>query len=1629
VRQGFGVPTSRIADRYDIVAPLGQGGTSTTYLVHDVVDHVQLALKLLRSDVPSLIEALRFEFRTLQSIVHPSLCPVHHFGFLSPTVDPSLSHATCFYTAEAIVGVTLDLHAKNHAWEEALLPLLEALDALRFLHRAGIRHGDFKPANVLVRPDHSGVLVDLGCACPLDMPPSAHVSGTPAFLAPELLRGDASDARADLFSIGVTLRRLARLTRSPPPNAHADLLRRLTQPDPSQRPGSVDEVLLALGFTPAPIPPAATWRGRFVGREPLLSAAQRAIDALLADSEGPRILSLLGYDGVGRSRLLQEIEWQAQPRCRVLRAGSRSLRPIEDLLSRALREPVGPGILPVVDAIHRLSAGPHGPLLLLVDDVHRLPDDQLQHLLAVARSLSARSRVLLLCATTPDQPLSIDAQHELRVDPLSPTDLSLWLEPAFPPAIVTAIHRATGGYPDAVNAAVGQLRTEFDITHVHDSVTLNDQRARAVIAMSAADQRAIGLLALLEEPVTTFQAQQLGVPIDTLQSLRSAGFLDRQAAEWKLTRTGEAVPLVKLLPDALRAELHARVADWLLATHEAASDAGAAARAERLARVAQHLVLADRVDDAVRLLLSHEAAADQAPRAWSRCLQVVLKEARLDTTTRCEMLLLAARTERAAGRAREALSLIHTAPSQQAPATIRARLTAETGACHAALGHSSEAEVCLQAALDETADTALRAVVLENLARSLLHRGAYEQAKITCHMASETGDAVPELLCLEAMACSYLGQAEQAWSLLQKSKQLIAATGRPRTHVRAITTLALHDLREGNLDRATAGLEEALTLAQKHGLADQVANLCLNLGVALHQRGVWAQALLTYEQGLRIAAALGRKPTEATLLCNLAKAHADLGDFERSRRFADRARGLASRLSLPLLVASADAVQADIEQAQGHTREALARLLAARTAFDASGSVEELVEVVLQMAELAVDEDDVAQARQYVTNCEERTPPREGYLTARLSLVRSRVLAAEGRVAEALDSGERALASFRTAGHRDAEAEAHLLLSTLASAQAAPHLAETHLSSARTLWERAAASLPAAERAAFWTHPRRVRARPEEPSPTAPPRALADSRMRRLLDINKRLNSSLRMDDVLRETMDAAIELTGAERGFLLLQEQDASGRPKLVVGVARNVDREQVGRSHLKFSRGIARRVIQSGQLVVSTNAVQDGRFEREASVHAMQLKSVVCVPIHSPQGVLGALYLDNRFQPSKFSNEDVDLLMAFADQAALALRNARLMDALAQRNDQLETERRRVQELAEGQAAEIDRLHEQVRETRRSVARRFDYDAIVGASAPMQRVFDVLDRVTETSIPVLIQGESGTGKELIARALHHNGPRRKRRLVSINCAALPDLLLESELFGHVRGAFTGADRDHEGLVIQAAGGTLFLDEIAELSLPTQAKLLRALQEREVQPLGASHALPVDFRLVCATNRNLQEQVARGAFREDLFYRIAVVVVPVPPLRDRIEDIPALAEHILRRVVPRSRGVVPTLSAAAMRKLLRAPWPGNVRQLENSLTRATVLAQGELIEASDIELPEDNPPRSTASAGRATFEQAERGRIIELLESHRWNVRKVAPLLGLPRSTLYRKLARYGIAVRGRSTSSRAARPKSLPG
>jgi DNA-binding NtrC family response regulator len=326
---------------------------------------------------------------------------------------------------------------------------------------------------------------------------------------------------------------------------------------------------------------------------------------------------------------------------------------------------------------------------------------------------------------------------------------------------------------------------------------------------------------------------------------------------------------------------------------------------------------------------------------------------------------------------------------------------------------------------------------------------------------------------------------------------------------------------------------------------------------------------------------------------------------------------------------------------------------------------------------------------------------------------------------------------------------------------------------------------------------------------------------------------------------------------------------------------------------------------------------------------------------------------------------------------------------------------------------LRQEVVRLRREVEERYQLADIVGQSAAMQELFTMVRRVGPSMASVLITGESGTGKELVARAIHNHSPRADGAFVAVNLAAIPDTLIEAELFGYKRGAFTDARQDHPGMFVEADGGTLFLDEIGELAPGLQAKLLRVLQEREIRPLGATKQQKVDVRVIAATNRDLEEMMRDGQFREDLYYRLNVVQLAIPPLRHRPDDIAALANHFLDKLVGRGdRARRVRLAAETERLLLAYPWPGNVRELENVIERGVTLCQGEELTPDDLP-PHVRERRDTdylagAVARRLTLDELEREYIQRVLEDEGGNKTRAAQRLGLDRKTLYRKLEEY---------------------
>jgi two-component system response regulator HydG len=323
---------------------------------------------------------------------------------------------------------------------------------------------------------------------------------------------------------------------------------------------------------------------------------------------------------------------------------------------------------------------------------------------------------------------------------------------------------------------------------------------------------------------------------------------------------------------------------------------------------------------------------------------------------------------------------------------------------------------------------------------------------------------------------------------------------------------------------------------------------------------------------------------------------------------------------------------------------------------------------------------------------------------------------------------------------------------------------------------------------------------------------------------------------------------------------------------------------------------------------------------------------------------------------------------------------------------------------------------ELRRQLDKRFGFENIIGHSPPMQRLFEMLGRVSGTNATVLILGESGTGKELVAQAVHRNSARKDGPFVAVNCAALAEGLIESELFGHVKGAFTGAHAATEGRILYASGGTLFLDEVGDMPLETQAKLLRVLENREVVPVGGNKEIPVDIRLVAATNRDLSAMVKKGTFREDLFFRLQVVTLDLPPLRDRTGDIPILIDHLIGDLNSEHERELEGISPEARTLLVRYPWPGNVRELRNCIENMVVLARGPMLQVEDVPagIAEQGGTGSSGGGGYAlqgrSLAEVERDLIAANLSLFDGNREKTAKLLGIGERTLYRKIKEYGL-------------------
>ena len=513
------------------------------------------------------------------------------------------------------------------------------------------------------------------------------------------------------------------------------------------------------------------------------------------------------------------------------------------------------------------------------------------------------------------------------------------------------------------------------------------------------------------------------------------------------------------------------------------------------------------------------------------------------------------------------------------------------------------------------------------------------------------------------------------------------------------------------------------------------------------------------------------------------------------------------------------------------------------------------------------------------------------------------------------------------------------------------------------------------------------------------------SRVRQLYDAQKQIGTASDLGDVLTAICDAAFRLVPqATHVTVVLKDDDEDGaRPTGASGyvpvLTRVRGQEGAPSGPIPITRSVFRKVLSERAAVLAADAPQDvGQTE---SLLGAQIRSTLGVPLWRGEDILGVIQIDNRKSAGVFTSADLEMAAVLAHNASLAVANARLVRRLRAAEERLKKENAFLKN----------------REETRRTGGRGGQQEIIGQSPAMRAVNVQLDKVVDTRVTVLIEGETGVGKELIAAAVHYRSRRRDKLFVSQNCAAMPENLLESELFGHKKGSFTGAHEDKKGLFEIADGGTLFLDEVTEMPLSLQSKLLRALQEGEIRAIGATQERRVNVRIVAATNRNLEKEVAEGRFREDLYYRLKVFPLRVPPLRERREDIPLLAQYFLTRYSTELGKPSGGFSQQAMELLQGYDWPGNVRELHNEVQRLVIQVDPGGFVTPDLLSPRVRQVewmiervRPTKGTLKEMMDQLERWLLIEALREHQNNKTKAAAALGITREGLHKKLRGFGL-------------------
>lgn len=1612
-----------LCGRYRVTGTLGAGGQGE---VLDAVDtwYGETAVAIKRVGPETHLRLTR-EFSLLRSLRHPALVQAH---------DLFTSDGKTYLVETRVDGESLAAWARWRTPPEVLAAVAPVAHALAHLHVRGFVHLDASPSNVLVRPGEptTAMLIDLGLARRIG---ESGASGTPGFVAPEVLRGEPVGSAADIYTLGSTIAVALGASLDPAtsaldislvtPNDVRDLIASCLQRASASRPSAHE---LA-----AQCAKLAGTRLELLERPlrsvPLCGRKQELAQFAKWVAEGSGTFLVTGQDGMGKSSFLESCADKARLQgYTVLAASAReadaairltvqasSLVPNLSSVFPAQGPADAPSAEEVVLALDAVAQ--QRPLLIVVDDADAATGP-LTEAIAIwqRRRFSQGARVVVARAAGAGEATPLGAGNEpdgatAALGPLSQEEVEQLLclsfghrRPAFEAEHLLLL---CGGSPAALRRALqvaratGKAPRELAIEDVADTQQeLSPLQACLALAKGPIPKAALHYI-----------AQALGQQKDVTAALGEGWLAWREVGgeplyyvpeAHRITRGSSQAKLAKILAEGLEtagwqlqaAPLWAQTGDCdkALARLAEAASAGASVALSAFTGVCEQLGAAALGSALLEqwLAVANRAVDEQGIRTASAALRGLGRP-------RAGVLELAA-AQVQLGQARQALETLGAQDEDTAPASASTEAPEVAAVWARALYFSAQSDA----------------------AREMAER----------HWRKAAGNPRADLLDILGHSAYRAGDTHAAKDALERALDEAQNAGSVQTLCRAQHGLAIIMQQTGEKERAL----ELYRASLQHGEPLPRLVRTLNLATVLQEMGAWAEARAAYQEAHSRAMALATLREQVRAGVNLANLELQLGELASAWRLAQETLQTAATADLRHAAGMAALVMAEaaierqdlelssesLEQAQGfletvEDRVALAELMLLRARHGAAADDATAVRNALDAVDLECGAGHIGR--------------RHAYYKARLGLALSLWPLEELR-----NHAENAAQLAAQAQDHDLQWQALAVLTRIAGRlggeDAGKDVSATRQQARRVL-DGVTERLPEELRSSYLGPACRRQLIGWIADPAAlgmsmsfaAPGSSDFSLLRRLLAINRRLARTPDFGALLELIVDTAIELLGAERGFVILRH--AADGERLEIAVARNFERRALEAGPQRISRTIASECLATAEAILTTNALEDARFAHARSVTTLKVRSVICVPLRGAgrdeDPLLGALYLDHRFAERAFTEADVKFCESFADQAAIALSNARMLEqirehqrALASQNENLEVLNSQLRKEAGEHAAQAEAALRRLREEGPTVGVGKGFERFVGNSDKLRAALHLVERFADTDVPVMVCGESGTGKELVARAIHDRSGRKQDRFVSINCGALPENLIESELFGYVRGAFTGAARDKQGLFAAAEGGTLLLDEVGEMSMSMQVKLLRVLQERTYRPVGATHSVDTNVRVVSACQANLAQMVEQGRFREDLFYRLQVVEIRMPPLRERPEDIPPLVEHFCQRICGRS--LEQCFGRDALASLLGHRWPGNVRELENEVQRALALTDG-IVAVSDLSprLQGARPtPPELVGASRGSLKEMldgfEKEILVATLERAGWNVRQTAKELGLSRAALYTRLGRFGI-------------------